>query len=196
MVGVGVEGLGVPDPGRTGDSGLRDGWSNNSQRLDCTHSEWTSGTARQGTAGPPVPAPGTASWSRSGFWLVGGAWDTSEDHRCSENCRGYLQRHMRTVQELDLLVPARPCWRTDIPEELLPGPEDSFMGGGHCLSPFPNTDVWTSGEIPSLCRGHKYCVMSSHDVITADCFSFRLNGLPRLWGRGGRVPHCQSCGTS
>lgn len=42
----------------------------------------------------------------------------------------------------------------DVPEELLPDPEGSLMGGGRCFTPFPNTDVWTSGEIPSPCRQH------------------------------------------
>lgn len=39
-----------------------------------------------------------------------------------------------------------------VPEELPPDPEGSLIGGGLCFTPFPKTDVWTSGEIPSPCR--------------------------------------------
>lgn len=36
-----------------------------------------------------------------------------------------------------------------VPEELLPDAEGILIGGGRCFTPFPKTDVWTSGEIPS-----------------------------------------------
>lgn len=33
-----------------------------------------------------------------------------------------------------------------LPEELLPDPKGSLMGGGLCFTPFPNVDVWTRAE--------------------------------------------------
>lgn len=45
---------------------------------------------------------------------------------------------------------------SDVPEELVPDPEGSLMGGGLCFTPFPNMDVWTNEETPSPCRAYKH----------------------------------------
>lgn len=69
---------------------------------------------------------------------------------------------------------------SDVPEELLPDPEGSLMGGGRCFTPLPKTDVWTSGEIPSPCSWHLNQFVShntSHQCWITTAQPIRLNIL-------------------
>lgn len=111
----------------------------------------------------------------------------------------------------------------DVPEELLPDPEGILMGGGRCFTPFPKTDDWTSGEIPSPCAEQMWFsqISDKKNILTFFFFQCqckndsgrqipelsprRLNKVqpppqvdsPHLyWGTGALVQRCLSCGTS
>lgn len=73
----------------------------------------------------------------------------------------------------------------DVPEELLPDPEGILMGGGRCFTPFPKTDDWTSGEIPSPCAGQMWFSQISdkkarQNILT---FFFFSMSMPKWLGQ-------------
>lgn len=71
---------------------------------------------------------------------------------------------------------------TNIPEELLPDPEGILIGGGRCFTPFPKTDVWTSGEILSPCIGQMWFSWVSNRCKTE-------NSNSKVWLRA--LSECQ-----